>query len=191
VTDAAGQTDTSSATVQVANVAPTATFNAPASVFAGSAFTLSLSSPSDPSTADTAAGFLYAFDCGDGAGYGPFGSSSTASCPTTGTGDRSVAGKIKDKDGGVSAYHATVHVTVTFDSLCALTRAYARDPSVADSLCAKLRNAATAPTAKKRNKLLESYRKQVDAQTGSQPDKSFTLAQAAILKQLSLRLQGL
>jgi hypothetical protein len=44
---------------------------------------------------------------------------------------------------------------------------------------------------KTRNRLLDSYRKRVDAQTGSQPDKSFTRDQATILKRLSLHLQGL
>ncbi len=51
--------------------------------------------------------------------------------------------------------HAGVNVTVTFDSLCALTRLYARDPAVADSLCAKLRKAATSDP-KTRNSLLDS-----------------------------------
>src|SRR5207244_806082 len=55
--------NTSSITVTIANVAPTATFNAPASVNEGSSIGLSLTSPSDPSSTDTTAGFTYAFDC--------------------------------------------------------------------------------------------------------------------------------
>jgi predicted extracellular nuclease len=191
VTDAIGQTTTDSATIAVKNVPPSATFNAPGSQFAGSSFTLSLTDPNDPSSADTTAGFSYAFDCGDGSGYGPFGSSATVSCATSDTGTRAVKGKIEDQDGGVTEYSGSVDVVVTFDSLCALTRSYARDPSVADSLCAKLRTAAAAPTPKKRDSALEAYRRQVDAQTGPQPDKSFTAAQAAILKQLSRHLQEL
>ena len=169
------------------NVAPTATFNAPLSVFAGSSFTLSLTDPHDPSAADTAAGFAYAFDCGDGAGYGPFGLSSSVSCPTADTGARSVGGKIRDKDGGVTEYRATVQVVVTFDSLCALTREYSAKPQIADALCVKLENAAAAPNANARNGLLDAYQNQVDAQTGA--GKAFTAAQAVVLKRLADRLR--
>ena len=104
VTDDIGQTATAQTTVDVQNVPPTATFSAPASDFAGYPFTLSLTSPHDPSAADTAAGFQYAFDCGSG--YGAFGSSSSVSCPTDDTGTRTVHGKIRDKDGGVTEYTA-------------------------------------------------------------------------------------
>src|SRR5207244_3474099 len=49
------------ATVHVNDVAPTAVFSTPAAVDEGSAFTVALSNPFDPSSADTAAGFHYAF----------------------------------------------------------------------------------------------------------------------------------
>ena len=107
--DASNNVGTGTVNVTVANVAPTATFNAPSSVAEGSPIALSLTGASDPSTVDTAAGFSYAFDCG--AGYGGFGSSSTASCPTTDNGSRTVKGKIRDEDGGVNEYTATVTVT--------------------------------------------------------------------------------
>jgi len=55
VTDDGGLTSVAQATVEVANVAPGATFRAPAS--ASGSFALSLSAPHDPSVADTAAGF--------------------------------------------------------------------------------------------------------------------------------------
>lgn len=85
--------------VTITNVAPTAAnFNAPASVNEGSNINLSLTSPNDPSTADTTAGFTYAFDCGSGT-YGSFGPSSTATCSTNDSGSRTVRAKIKDKDG--------------------------------------------------------------------------------------------
>src|SRR4029078_4550083 len=90
--------------------APTATFNAPASVNEGSAISLSLTSPLDPSPTDTTAGFQDAFDCGDGGGYGAYSATSTASCPTADSGSRTVKGKIKDKDNGETEYTATVTV---------------------------------------------------------------------------------
>ena len=76
------------------NAAPTATFNAPASSFAGFPFTISLTNPSDPDAGDT---FTYAFDCGDG--YGSFGAGSSASCTPTEVGTLSVGGKIRDSGG--------------------------------------------------------------------------------------------
>ena len=102
-TDSTGATATSSATVTVRNVPPTATFNAPANATVGVPFTISLSSPHDPSALDTAAGFSYAFDCGDGSGYGPFGSSASTTCSTLVPGTLTVRGEIKDRDGGLTA----------------------------------------------------------------------------------------
>ncbi|HET8549934.1 MAG TPA: PKD domain-containing protein [Bryobacteraceae bacterium] len=102
---------TSNATVNITNVAPTATFNAPASVDEGTAINLSLTGPSDPAPADSAAGFTYAFDCGDGAGYNAFFAANTRSCATTDNGSRTVKGKIRDKDGGETEYTASVAVS--------------------------------------------------------------------------------
>lgn len=110
VTDSDGASDSGTFQVVVANVAPTATFEAQSPVDEGSSFHLALTSPSDPSGADTVAGFVYAFDCGDGAGYGPFGPSNTRDCPTTDNGTRAVGGKIRDKDLGTTEYTATVVV---------------------------------------------------------------------------------
>jgi predicted extracellular nuclease len=183
-TDSGGLLDTDDATVDIVNVAPTASLSAPATTFAGFPFTIALTGASDPSAADTTAGFMYAFDCGDGSGYGSFGSASSASCATAATATRTVAAKIQDKDGGVSEYSATVRVVVTFDSLCALVRAYSSDPSVADMLCAKLADAAAASTATARAGHLNAFRNQVDAKTG----KAFTPEQAAVLKLLSTSL---
>ncbi|TME12563.1 MAG: hypothetical protein E6I65_03160, partial [Chloroflexi bacterium] len=101
-------TSTYSADVTVNNVAPTATFGNTGPVNEGSSFDLSLISPFDPSLADTTAGFEYAFDCGSG--YGAFSATSSATCPTTDNGVRSVKGKIRDKDGGVTEYTASVTV---------------------------------------------------------------------------------
>src|SRR3989440_6600556 len=108
VTDKDGGFNIASFNVDVHNVAPTATFSNDGPVSDGSDFHLFLSSPSDPSGADTSAGFQYAFDCGSG--YGAFSATANATCSTTDNGVRSVKGKIKDKDGGVSEYTASVTV---------------------------------------------------------------------------------
>jgi Bacterial Ig-like domain len=184
VMDAGSLTATDATSVTIENVAPTATLGAPTDADAGFPFALSLSSPHDPSTADTAAGFSYAFDCGNGSGYGAFGSASTASCPTTDVGTRPVGAKIRDKDGGVTTYTAVVQVTVTFASLCDLVRTYASDPKVADDLCAKLAQAEAASTATARVGSLGAFRNQADAKV----DKGLTADQAAELKLLSTRL---
>ena len=109
VTDAQGGEGMTTFTVNVNNVAPTATFSAP-DVDEGSDIVLSLSSPYDPSSLDTAAGFLYAFDCGGGAGYGSWSTTSTAACPTNDKGNRIVKGKIQDKDGGITEYTTSVTI---------------------------------------------------------------------------------
>jgi hypothetical protein len=186
VTDDVGNTSTDSVTVTVRNVAPVATFGAPASSFAGFPFTLSLTGASDPSSADTAAGFTYAFDCGSG--YGAFGSAATASCPTTDVGTRAVGGKVRDKDGDVSEYRGSVAVVVTYDSLCSLVRSYAAHPADADTLCSMLDDARTAGNPNARANILKAFRNAVDGRTGTQPDKSFTAQQGAELKLLSTRL---
>ena len=93
--------------VTVSNVAPTAAFGDNGPVDEGSSFTLSLTNPSDPGPD---APYQYAFDCGDGSGYGSFSSSNTVNCPTSDNGARAVKGKIRDKDGGVSEYAASVTV---------------------------------------------------------------------------------
>lgn len=109
-TDNNGASASTSFTVKVNNVAPTATFNAPSEVNEGSPINLSLTGASDPSSVDTQAGFQYAFDCGDGNGYGTFSTTGSASCPTTDNGTRTVKGKIKDRDGGETEYTATVTI---------------------------------------------------------------------------------
>ena len=183
VTDTLGLTGTSTATVNVSNVAPTATFSAPATAFAGLAFSLSLSNPTDSSPADAAAGFTYSFNCGTG--YGSFGSVATASCVRTTTGSIGVSGTIRDKDGGTSEYLSTVSVVVTFQSLCTLTRALVTKQDVEDSLCEKLASAeAAAATGGPSANILNAYRKQVAAQTG----KSISSSDAQLLTSLSLQL---
>jgi hypothetical protein len=179
---------TDDVTIAIANVAPTATLVAPASSSAGFPFELSLTGATDPSTADTAAGFQYAFDCGDGSGYGAFSASSTATCATSSVGPRTVHGTVKDKDGGSTEYTATVMVVVTFDSLCALTRQYASKPGVATAACKLLENAEKAKHPFAREALLFAYRVVVSASTGNRPSSAFTPVEGATLIELSRAL---
>ena len=165
----ASATDT--AQVTITNLPPTATFVAPATVDAGNPFTLALTNPSDPAPADVAAGFTYAFDCGSG--YGPFGAASTKSCPTSNVGVLSVGGKIRDKDGGVSEYRASVQAVVTVASLCALTEQFVTKEGVAHSMCEKLESGS-----------IKAYINEVEAQAG----KSLTQAQAELLIRLARSL---
>ena len=62
VTDGDAGADTDSVDVDVANVAPTATFANGGSVNEGSTGTVSFSNQDDPSDADTTAGFTYSYD---------------------------------------------------------------------------------------------------------------------------------
>ena len=96
--------------VTVSNVAPVATLGDDGPVDEGTSFHLDLTSPFDPSPVDTTAGFTYAFDCGDGAGYGIFNTSASATCPTDDNGVRAVGAKIRDKDGGTTTYTSSVTV---------------------------------------------------------------------------------
>jgi predicted extracellular nuclease len=158
-------------TIHVANVPPTATFVAPASVLAGSSIELALTGATDASAADRAS-LQFAFDCGTG--FGAFSSVSTASCSTDSAGARDVRGAVRDKDGGQTIYTATVQVQVTVDSLCALVTEWSKNAGQANSLCVKL---ATGQ--------LEAFAREVDAQSG----KAFTEEQAATLKRLASQLQ--
>jgi Tol biopolymer transport system component len=110
-TDPDGLSDSTTFDLSVNNVAPTAAFNAPSSATPGSTFGISLTGPSDPSSADASAGFTYSFDCGTGV-FSPYGSSNSASCVAPATpGPVTVRGRIQDKDGGVSSYSAAVQVS--------------------------------------------------------------------------------
>jgi len=179
VTDDGGLSDVADATVTIGNVAPSATFTVPSTALAGSSFALALDGASDPSSADTTAGFTYAFDCGQG--YSDFDTSSTVSCPAgTAAGTIEVGGKIRDKDGGVTEYRGTVEVLATFDAVCGLVQAYSTKPELAQVLCGRLERAAAALEPGARAGLLQAFRNQVEAQAG----KAFTADQAAVLEAL-------
>jgi len=179
VTDAGGSTAVDTATVDVGNLPPTATFVSPETASIGRGFSLAVADPQDASAADTAAGFTYAFDCGDG--YGDFGSASSAECPASDAGTLSVGGEIRDKDGGVTEYRGTVGVGITFAGLCALVRAYATEPKVAADLCAKLTRAELAATPTARAGILGSFRNQAASKIGN----GLTAGQVAELDRLS------
>jgi DNA/RNA endonuclease G (NUC1) len=118
--DPAGATSTASLSVTVSNVAPTAAISAPSSVIEGSSFTISLTGVADPSSTDLAS-LTYAFDCGDGLGFGTASATTSASCATTDDASRTVRARVSDKDGGASEYSATVTVTNAAPVITALT----------------------------------------------------------------------
>jgi uncharacterized protein len=110
VTDDVGLTLSAQATVSVANVAPTATAlsGSPVNGLVGQGVIFT-GTATDPSTADTTAGFVWAVD--SGAGFGAFGPNNFA-VSFSSCGTHTVDVKARDKDGGVSApfTSAPVHV---------------------------------------------------------------------------------
>jgi len=98
-------------TMNIYNVAPIAAFNAPDSAVEGGNFTVSMSTPYDPSSADTAAGFTYAYDCNNDGQYNDTDSNgASASCRAGSPGTQTVKAKIFDKDGGTSTYSKDVTI---------------------------------------------------------------------------------
>ncbi|HEU5343776.1 MAG TPA: MBG domain-containing protein [Ktedonobacterales bacterium] len=117
---------TTTATINILNVTPTGAFNFLVSAV-GQPFTLSITNPYDPSAADRAAGYSYAFDCGEGSGYGAFGAASSATCAwPTAPGKHTVRGKIQDKDSGVYEFVAAITFT---DSSVSIQKGIVTDPS--------------------------------------------------------------
>jgi hypothetical protein len=110
VTDNGGLTDVAQATVTVSNVAPTVTSLTPSSPngLVGEPVTFT-GAATDPSGADTTAGFTWAFDAGSG--FGAFGSNGFAATFST-CGTHTVDAKAQDKDGGISAPFTSAPVQV-------------------------------------------------------------------------------
>ena len=109
VTGPGGASSTATTTATIANVSPSATLSAPSRVRSGATFAVSLTNASDPSPADVAAGFGYAFDCGSG--YGAWGSASSASCVAPrGTRSVTIRASVRDKDLGAREYTASVRL---------------------------------------------------------------------------------
>lgn len=102
-------TATATATITGRSVAPTATLAAdPATQVEGLPIRLAFSQAADPSPTDREAGFQYAFDCG--AGYGTYGGAAEAACVAGPVGERTLRGRIRDKDGAAREYVVAVQV---------------------------------------------------------------------------------
>ena len=96
-----GLTSSTSFELTIDNVAPTGTFVHPTVVVTGSSYDLKITSPFDPSSADTTAGFTYAFTCDGGATVVT--NTGTCTAPVT-PGVYLVSGSITDKDSGSTTY---------------------------------------------------------------------------------------
>src|SRR6185312_10840033 len=102
-----------STVVTIDNVAPTAMLANNGPIDEGSAATVSFSSPFDPSSADTAAGFHYSFATSHAAlaaDYASAGAASSAPITFNDNGSYTVYGRIFDKDGGYTDYTTVVTV---------------------------------------------------------------------------------
>jgi Regulator of Chromosome Condensation (RCC1) repeat protein len=104
---------TVTASPTITHLYPSATFTAPTTVNAGLAFSLSLANAQVPGYSG-AVTFSYAFDCGDGSGYGAFGAGNSANCLTSTIGMRSVKGTVRDHDGDETEYTGSVFVVYPF-----------------------------------------------------------------------------
>lgn len=113
-TDAAGGTATTTFALTVHNASPTATLSGRQMSRGSSAAAVTLTDSSDPSTADAAAGFHYAFACDngslDGATYASSGAAASTTCTFDGSGSYAVRGRIIDRDEGYSEYQTTVRI---------------------------------------------------------------------------------
>ncbi len=92
-----------------------------------------------------------------------------------------------DNAGNTGSGSTTFTVSVTYDSLCALSANFSTDPAVDKGLCDKLaaaKAAAASGDTTTKNNNLKAYRQQVAAQSG----KAVTKQQATILSNLSKAL---
>lgn len=112
VTDPGGLFAMDTAAVTIENVAPTAYFTLTASVIdEGQDIMASFANVQDPSVADTAAGFLYSYDCeSDGLFEASEVAADNYACHYADEGAFTVLARIQDKDGGATDYTANVTV---------------------------------------------------------------------------------
>jgi hypothetical protein len=111
VTDLLGRIALASTMVTVSNVAPTASTGGPYTATAGQAVTLQ-GSATDPSPVDTAAGFTYVWDFGDGTSK-VSGLGLNAPSHVYAAGVYNLALTVQDKDGGSTTVTTTANVAGT------------------------------------------------------------------------------
>ncbi len=129
VTDASGNaTETIDYDVTINNLEPSAALVAPATVNAGSNFTVQLDSLSDPSPVDLAAGLSYAFDCDDGNGM-QASASPSVSCPGSAPGWRTIMATVADKDSAYAWRFAYVEIVEACTAPGAATVTAPADPA--------------------------------------------------------------
>src|SRR5207253_4649480 len=96
------------------NIRPTANYGLHPHSYPTPPATVIFSSQHDPSSADTSAGFHYAYSCDNsslaGATYGGAGTNDSTQCTYPDNGTYTVKGRIIDKDGGYNEYTTTVTV---------------------------------------------------------------------------------
>jgi len=110
--DGNGEVSTTTFSLTVNNIEPTAIFtNTPNTLVKGESATLAFNNQFDPGAADTAAGFLYSYDCtNDGIFELADSTAASYACPYPDDGTFTARGFIKDKDGGFTSYTVTVTV---------------------------------------------------------------------------------
>jgi hypothetical protein len=106
--------DTTTTHVTVDNVAPTGLLGNNGPIDEGSSATIAFTQPSDPSQADTTAGFRYAFACDGGplilAALVNASTTPSVTCPFDDNGTHTVRARIIDKDSGFTEYTTDVEV---------------------------------------------------------------------------------
>lgn len=190
VMDSVGHTANDSLMVTVNNVVPTASLAVvPDKIIQGQTATLIFGNQYDPGSADTAAGFGYAYDCqGDGIFEVTGSTTSSYICSYTTSGVFIPRVRITDKDGGYSEYTASVTVQTPAEAIGDLINVVANynlQQGIDNSLDAKLSAAADALTDLNQNNdvaainSLQAFINAVEAQRGNK----ITSAQADTLIQ--------
>jgi Tol biopolymer transport system component len=113
VTDQFGLSSIATTTITVTNVPPTATLTNDGPVTAGNPVTVAFSNASDPSSADSQAGFTYSFaltPAGLATNYASAGNASSAQFTFDTSGSYTLYGRIFDKDNGFTDYTTIVTV---------------------------------------------------------------------------------
>ena len=162
------------------NANPTVDAGGPYSAFAGIPVTVSATG-SDPNGGS----LTYDWDLDDNGSFETPGQ--TATFTSTVLGAHTIKVRATDPGGLTAVDSATVNVTVTYDSLCALTTVLVT--SVGSQTRSAPSSRARPPRSARDNENakdgpLKAYRNQLDAQTG----KTVSAANAALLKSLSLSL---